>query len=489
MGTKIKENEGNTSNFKKRIVKSKKIEKQETYTVLIQENLLSDLEDLLFKQHIEIKLHKDYLVYFLSLFISLPTAYRNNEESDADSSEVSLCSQKLKKVIYNYTDYISFLEQSKFIEKIKNYSTDRKQCSKYRLADMYALGEIVSYEISDKQLIKKISKIELNEKTLYCIRNRPHLIKFFDDNLKIDSTQAFEIVKQYKETSPAKYCSGLHIITEFHYKKWKYTIKQETDFRLHSSFTRLNKELRKTITYKSEKLGAIDIRASQPFFLAVILKAILKKDRELLKKIGATRVLSDEAIDYIFELEFDKGNVIDFVNIVLSEDFYSSFQKCLVIKYDEDGKPFRMITNYQNKKTKEINYQLPKVKKVFDSERDYAKSIVMEVLFCSPNNHFEGVKAFKNAFPSVYEIMLFIKKNCVALDTLLTNVEAHCFLDVVALEFSKKFPHVPIWSIHDCLVTTQSHVGLLHQQVESMLLEVTTIKKKNNQPLTVIEYW
>lgn len=259
--------------------------------------------------------------------------------------------------------------------------------------------------------------------------------------------------------------------------------------RLHSSFTRLNKELRKTITYKGEKLGAIDIRASQPFFFAVILKAILKKDRQLMSQIGATRVLSDEAIDSIFDLEFDRENVIHFVNIVLSEDFYSSFQKSLTINYDEEGKPFRMITNYVNKKTKEINYDEPKIKKTFDTKRDYAKSIVMEVLFCSPNNRFEGVKAFRDAFSSVYEIMVFIKRNCVELDKLLTNVEAHCFLDIVASEFSKKFPNVPIWSIHDCLITTESNLELLHQEVEKRLSIVTTIKKKNNKPLTIKENW
>ncbi|GAA4149538.1 hypothetical protein GCM10022217_01610 [Chryseobacterium ginsenosidimutans] len=457
--------------------------------VLIQQSLLCDLEGFLIKYNYNRKtgkLNLDYLVYYMSLFISLPSYYRNENQ---DYHIVSLSSKNLKKIYSGYVNCFDFLIKHEIIKILSNHSSDNKTSRRFVLNTKYFFSKIVSYEITNPKLIKSLNNTGNDDRILNCLNRRPHLIKYFDGNLIIDTKKAYSIIEQYRKTNYKKYQSGLQIIKEFHYQEWRCTNSYQTDDRLHSNLTRLNKELRETLNYFGEKLGAVDIKTSQPYFFSVILKAILKKDKQLLHEIGATKVLSNENIDGLFSLNIDKSNVIEFVNIVLNGDFYINFQKSLEMKYDENGSPYRMVTNYKNKKNKVINFENPFIKEIYKNERSYSKSVVMETFFSRPNHNFEGTKAFKQSYPSVFEIMKYIKLHCVEFDRLLTNVEAHCLLDIVALNFSKKYPNVPIWSIHDSLVTTESNVELLKKQIEEILSDLTTIDTKKYQAIAIEEYW
>lgn len=480
-------------NFKSDKIKKKEplreIKKKSQHTVLIQQSLLKDLEDFLTgRRENSARTPKlDYLVYFTSLLNSLPSQNRSDEESDFYI--VSLDSRILKKTYAEYSKCLDYLEKYGFINLVANYSTDNKKCKQFKLANKYIGDELIEYQITNHNLLKNLSNREISDKTLQCIQRRPYLIKYFDEHLKIDFVKAEAIVSGFRKTKYDKYVSGKHILNEFASQDWKYSVKHETDDRLHSSLTRLNKELKNAITYKNENMCAVDIKSSQPFFFAVFLKAILKKDKELLKRIGATKVLNDEKIDQLLILEYDRQNLIDFIQIVLEGDFYTNFSKCLDIESDDEGKPFRMVVNYENKKRKIVNYSEPHRKETYQTERDYAKSVMMEILFCSPNHNFVGTRAFKKSFPSVLKIMNFIKSECVEFHRLLTNIESHCLLDVVALDFAKKYPDVPIWSIHDALVTNESNIDVLSNEVEHGLKEVTTIKTLGNNKIVVKEYW
>ncbi|WP_434981054.1 hypothetical protein [Daejeonia sp. YH14] len=481
-----------TVNLKSENVKNNKQSEENKlksqYTVLIQQSLLKDLEGYLIehnKTYKELKL--DYLVYYASLLNSLPSQNRSDDESDFYN--VSLDSKLLKKIYSGYSKCMDFLKIKGCIKLVTNYSVDKKKCKQYKLADKYVGDQLIEYTITNRNLLKNLNNKIESEKMLYCIRKRPHLIKYFDEWLKIDCEKAEAIISGFLKTNYDKYVSGKHILKEFVNQDWKYSVKHCTDDRLHSSLTRLNKQLRNTVTYKNENLCAVDIKTSQPFFLVVLLIAILKKDRELFEKIGATKVLSDEMIDRLLLFNYDRNNIIEFINIVLNGDFYINFSQSLDIEYNTENKPFRIVVNYENKKRKIINYSKPQRNETYETDREFAKSVIMEILFCSPNHNFIGTKAFKKSFPCVLNIMNFIKKECVELHTLLTNIESHCLLDVVALEFAKKYPDIPIWSIHDALVTTESNINLLKDEVEKGLREITTIKTLENNNIIVKEIW
>lgn len=475
----------------------------ETKTVLIQRTLLNDLEGFIFEynEYNKPNLKLDIAVYYLSLFISLPSHYRNTEN---ENYFVSLNSEKLKGIFSKYNKYLDFFTNNKIIEKVFNHSTEKGTSNQYRLTEKYLFDDIIGYEITDKSLLKKL-EITTNEdknendnlkidKKAFCLKKRPHLVRYFDDNLTIDKRRAFEIIKPYKELNYAKYLSGMQLILEYDRKDWKYSIKPESDNRLHTNLTRTNKDLRKSLYYKEERLIAVDIRASQPFFFAVFLKAFLKNDYNLVKQIGASKLISKKKFEELCCLDVDRGEIIGFVEIILIEDFYTNFSNHLEIPIDEEGKPYKMKTNYieprsKLQKRRKINFEQPKIKETFENKRDYAKSIIMEVFFSSPRTPTKEAKQFRTLYPSVYKVMSFIKDNCISLDKLLSHIESYCLLDFVALRFCKNHKNIPIWSIHDSLVTTKQNIQLLKDETEQLLSEVTTIKRDKLKDIVVIDYW
>lgn len=475
----------------------------ETKTVLIQKTLLKDLEGFILeyneynKPHIKL----DIAVYFLSLFISLPSYYRNTEK---ENYLVSLYSKKLKGIFSKYTKFLDFLIDSKIIEKAFNYSTDKGTSNQYRLTEKYLFDDIIGYEITDKSLLKKF-EITTNEnknendnlktdKRAFCLKKRPHLVRYFDDNLTIDKTLALEIIKPYKELNYAKYQSGMQLISEYNKKDWKYSINPNSDNRLHTNLTRTNKELRKCLYYKEDRLSAVDIRASQPFFFAVFLKAFLKKDYKLVKQIGASKLISKKKFEELCNLDVNSDEIIAFVEIILTKDFYINFSNHLEIPIDEEGKPYKMKINYfeprsKLKKRRKIDFEQPRIKESFETKRDYAKSVMMEVFFSSPRTTTKEAKQFRNLYPSVSKVMSFIKDNSINFDKLLSHIESYCLLDYVALRFNKNHKNIPLWSIHDSLVTTKQNIHLLKEEVEQLLSEVTTIKKDILKDIIVIDNW
>lgn len=449
-------------------------------TVIVQEQLLRDL-----KQSVElnnkishVKLKLDVAVFYLSLLNSIPSFYReDNCESDCS---IALHSKRLQSYNWRYSEYINFLLEQGFIIKISNYGVDIGECNHYHIADEYYNNEVINYTITDKTLLKAIERMDCKEndkgfnKKQYCEQKRPHLIKFFDDKLEINEVKALEIINPLlKQGEVRKYTSARHLINEFKHRDWQYSVKPDTDNRLHSSMTRLNKILRPCITYNGERLGSVDIKSSQPYFFCVILKAIMNQDKDLLKRIGATKLLKNKHIQCLFNLGLDKEEVDNFINLIINGDFYEYFGSILQIKYNEDGKPYRIVSNFSSKRKW---FTQPTRKIVFKSKRDLAKNVVMEIFFSKPRTTIPEAKNFKKEFPSIFKVMSSIKEMGVSFDGLLTNVESYCLLDCIAREFSEEHPNIPLFSIHDSLVTTQQHLLKLKNYVEISLTNITTLR-------------
>ena len=448
--------------------------------VVIQEKLLENLKQSI-EQHNKIshvKLKLDVAVFYLSLLNSIPSFYREaNCESDCS---IALHSKKLLSYNWRYSEYINFLIEQGFIIKVSNYGADIGECNHYHIADEYYNNEVINYTITDKTLLKAIKRTDYkeNEKSFnkreYCLQTRPHLIKFFDDKLEIDEVKALEFINPFLEQGEVrKYTSARHLINEFKYKDWHYSIKPSTDNRLHSSMTRLNKILRPCITYAGERLGSVDIKSSQPYFFCVILKAIMNQDKDLLKRIGATKLLKNKHIKNLFNLNLDEDEVVNFINLIINGDFYDYFSNILQIKYNAEGKPYRVVSNFSSKGKW---FSQPTRTIVFKSIRDLAKNAIMEIFFSKPRTTIPEAKSFKQEFPSVFRIMSYIKDMGVSFDGLLTNVESYCLLDCVAKKFSEEYPDIPLFSIHDSLVTTQQHLSKLKDNVETLLTNITTLR-------------
>ncbi|WP_461589780.1 hypothetical protein, partial [Winogradskyella sp.] len=217
-------------------------------------------------------------------------------------------------------------------------------------------------------------------------------------------------------------------------------------------------------------------KTSQPYFLSTILIGLCLQDMEYLKRIGAVKMIGKGLIQELYNYtDIDEARC--FVDIVINEDLYHVLAKIIPINYDsETGKPFRNVRNNN------IRGEF-RVKRIYKSKRDCIKEAVLTIFNCKKGYHSAEVKAFANAFPSIHKTIQHIKGHC-DFNRLINPVEAFCLLDCVAQKIAAIHPNMPLWSIHDSLVTTEDWARILHQDFEENLFDLTNLK-----PTIKIEWW
>lgn len=107
----------------------------------------------------------------------------------------------------------------------------------------------------------------------------------------------------------------------------------------------------------------------------------------------------------------------------------------------------------------------------FDT-RAKVKKEVLRIFFSDPNVHsllfYKPAQTFKELFPTVYELFKLIQqsgKNY--LPIILQRIESYLMLDVVCKSISKLHPEIPLFTIHDNIITTKGNEDI----VEDILLK------------------
>lgn len=448
-------------------------------TILIPKLLIQDLEEAISIDNRKLNrgLKVDVAAYFVSLLISISTCYR---QIDNVGNSIRLSSKRLRQINYRYSEYLQFLISYGFIIKIKNYSTDNKTCNSYKIGEPYIDMELITYVITNKFLLKRFDKNGFtesqNDKMNIVLELRPHLISGFNNSLVIDSKSAKQEILLYLEDDYNKYRSASQMLLEWENRAWNYSIKPNSDNRLHSTLTRTNKILRKHITYDGVPLGEVDLKTSQPYFLMAILNGILKGDKDYLKDLGVLKVVGEEVLCNLLNLDIDVENVSLFTHMILNRDLYEELTSIIPIDY-ENNKAFRMVWP-------DGQYGVPKIRKLYDSERDLMKEIVLEVLNGSVKSRKTEVVAFKKLFPCVDKLLNCLDQGGVKVFNLLSYVEAYCLLDIVAEYITAEYEEIPLLSIHDSLVTIENYLPIIKREMEYVLENITGYK-----PNLKVELW
>jgi len=96
-------------------------------------------------------------------------------------------------------------------------------------------------------------------------------------------------------------------------------------------------------------------------------------------------------------------------------------------------------------------------------------------IFLSGYLAIRKLKSSGNIIQAFINYCFFFHDNEVKLYRLLQFVEAYVLLDFVAKEIKLRRPDMPLFSIHDSLVTTQSNIEQLGQDMDNIIYEATTI--------------
>ena len=110
--------------------------------------------------------------------------------------------------------------------------------------------------------------------------------------------------------------------------------------------------------------------------------------------------------------------------------------------------------------------------------RKQAKKIIFSSIF-SPNKaigYNQEMKIFKETFPDVYEIYRSIKQNeHRTLACLLQNLEAKLVLHTACKIISEERPEIPLYTLHDSIITTKGNEEFVYQVLYDVLLNAIGI--------------
>ena len=121
--------------------------------------------------------------------------------------------------------------------------------------------------------------------------------------------------------------------------------------------------------------------------------------------------------------------------------------------------------------------------------RDDAKIAVLQAFFSA--NQFLYQKdaqlklLFKQTFEEVYAVLAEVKRGSKELlPVLLQNVESYLVIEVIARRIAKEHPKLPLFTIHDSLVTTVGNEGILQRIMTDELTRYV-----GHAPHLKTEYW
>lgn len=405
------------------------------------------------------------------------------------------------KIPKRYHACIEYLINAGIIECDGKYSPGNVSLG-YRLTSPFRGNKFKQIEISDFVLCKKIAVDKPFNRKNKAFKDYPYLAEWFKTGkLEIDEQAALTWINDLetlelqeinaRNLSPQKRLEEKDLLFEKsrNYKILASRIKEkdyffhvdETGNRLHTNLTNLAKGLREFITYDGQPLVSIDIKNSQPYMSLPLLgkefwqsknlpgKPTLKRIyREKYEETGKDKKTNINTIKFgvssktLVQLDFQKQ---EFIKNVANGTFY----EYLITAFEKEG------LNLGNKS---------------EEKRNKVKKMVLTLLFDDDNKFYNkqqnsASQIFKRVFPSIANVFLYLKKeNYKDLAIILQRIESYLLLKNICGRISKERPFLPIFTIHDSIVTTVGNENYV-QTVMKEELE----KSIGKAPQFSVEYW
>lgn len=425
------------------------------------------------------KFKKEYFYYILHLLTEIPA-----HNKDLRGKEfIPINAARLQKVVHEYKKYLSYLIYWHIIES-DDYFIEGEKSTGYRFTSPYRTL-VKEVPITLFTLAKSIQKVKISSSgtTKY-----QHLRKFFNASFQIDDTLARRYLKETYEIDVSNgnpyafqaYNASLLNVNRLRDQDFYFSV-DDTGNRLHTNLTNLKSDLRMFLKYDNKSLVSVDITNSQPLLSTTLLKP------EFYSTVTTTP-FSYEYLNRILskplQITTPTFNTITHTpTLTLAENQESAVNTGVsdISVFNEKvttGIIYEFIIDALKNGTPSININRPT-----------AKTMVFTVLFS--DNRFIGQpeaypkRLFKELFPSVYDIFAQIKrKSHNSLAILLQKIESHLMLDFVAARITKECPKLPIFTIHDSIVTTTGN-----EQYVSRIICEEMQRCIGVQPKLKLEYW
>ncbi|MBD3638341.1 MAG: hypothetical protein HUJ25_13395 [Crocinitomicaceae bacterium] len=428
----------------------------------------------------------------------------------------------LESCYYKYRKILDWLKENEVIEIYEGFSKGvYPKC--YRLHSTYRHQKSKLVHVTDPRVIKYLrnNQLDLSETT---INRYPALWKFFrEGKLKFDRTNIESILQDqldqdilnigednaYRRYSEKVFSIGWIESNRYWFKQDKF------GKRLHTNITNLKSELRSNLLYDdSSKLVEVDIRNSQPYFSIPVLEKVFEDNQEEIREymmeeygIGIDIMKNDQdnSINVSYTLQETQSNPLfmgysEYKNLILSGDLYDVFKFKGQEQYGENYlqdyvNRLLIVRNYQviNNGGKKISYggKTPRKQPISNSswvapdlrgyqDRTIIKTMIFGVFYGKheiSSSHGDYKSLFKSLFPDVWYALGIIKggegKSGREFAKKLQRMESASILDVICKRLTKAKRNLPLYTIHDCVMTTEENVDYVTEVLQEELTRIT----------------
>lgn len=392
------------------------------YTACIPRNI--DIDKILLEHPPKENLKRDKLLYIIHLLRAIPM---HNRANWLNNEWVLINATTLKTVINDYKKYINYLKDDVKLIECDEVAVQGSKSKGYKFrSNNHILIELKLVNLTDKTLMKGLER-NFNKDhygSAYVKKNLPYLHKWFNDKLKLDIPKS--TLLDYRSFNASKSINnGTYRLSIDKFGK-----------RIHTPLTRLKKELRQFLTYDNQRLIEVDIKCSQPYLsLKLILDSLSKKEPTIIKSFNEATSNKDK-LDIIKNLDGYNG-LYKYMSDILIDDLY------LAIK-----------DNFETK----FGYQIG------NGERGHYKEAMFNDMY-SRNGYRPKTKIlFKEiyGYPSkVYHDLKTVDHK--ELSKRLQRLESSLILRNICKEINRYDKNIPLFTIHDSILTTPEHIDIVKQ--------------------------
>jgi hypothetical protein len=398
------------------------------------------------------KFSRDKLIYVAGL-VNKITA--NNKDLETPNGFVPVHAHTLQNNIRNYNQYLDYLLKTGIYQSDSTWVPGEKSTG-YKYSNKYN-STVKPVFIQDAGFVKNLKKTTLND---YMNQRKYHyLYQWFNPALQINSEKAIDcaldIYNRQKEENEDKALQNLkrNLVNIDRINNQDYILTvDDTVGRFHSNITLLKSELRQFLTYDNQPLVSMDIVNAQPFFSTILFDPEFWKPATQ-SNLPITFYTIKNRSPHTFS--FDLSSIIKIVNHIKENECQDVAHFMQLVS---TGQFYEYLQHIACEKLKsQVTRKMIK------------KEILMA--FNSDNRYNMPVKAIiKSEFPNVFKLFEVIKEDDKSnLSHILLNIEALLVLNRISKGIYRYSHNLPVFSIHDCLCSTNTNTRILNEFVCSEL--------------------
>jgi hypothetical protein len=413
------------------------------------------------------RFNKEHLAFILNLIFKVPN---DNPRVKVINGYTPIKGKYLKNQIRGYQHYFRYLLEAGVLESDGQYIPGKK-CKGYRYASKYVTKPTLIPIREKKPEAKPVDRI--NQKLYsHLIRSLKgplnilygEALKFIDSELWALQGAAAGIISAKRE-GQLRYARALSAIRKIRDGNltWK---ADETIRRFYTPITSMPKEVRKFLHYDGEQLISIDLKNSQPFILLALLRNEFWVCKEEYRGININDIINYNQSNYLHATYHKHHNlsnlIISYSKIIMVDSFSDP-------EFKEEVKEYGILTStgslYQT--LEEDQLEIEEIKLL---EGKHFKQDVLRGFFsdnrCIDYYRVPGKFLFRRRFPKIYGFISALKrKEKKWFAHLLQTTESYLFLIRIAKRIYSE--GIPVYTIHDNVVTTAHHKKRVIEIMES----------------------